>query len=163
MHRSQAALVGQASSWPSLARRSRGPLVLLVSLAACGPAHEPLAAPPGPPIARLALPRFGAPGEALPASAAASQSPGGALAHYRFRFGDGTAQTDSGVPRLGHAWAQEGVYAVEVEVEDEQGRLARAQGQLTIRVSPPTCGSDAACEPPDSCLAARCIATWGSP
>lgn len=136
---------------------------ILLALAACGPGQEPPLAAPGAPVARLVLPRFGAPAEALPADAGRSLSPGGALTHYRFTFGDGTAQADSGTPRLLHAYAQEGIYDVALEVQDAQGRTARAQGQLAVRQSPPACTADAECDAPDVCTASRCTATWGPP
>ena len=130
---------------------------------ACGPGAEPDPAQPLPPIARFQLPRAGAPGAQLPADGTRSQSPGGALTHWRFSFGDGSAQVDSGIPRLQHAWTSAGTYTVSLEVQDAQGRTALAQGQIQVRQNPPACSTDANCTAPDVCIQTRCTATWGSP
>ena len=136
-------------------------LALLVSCA--GTADEPAAATPLPPLARLSLPRFSAPAAVTPFDAARSQSPGGVLTHYRFSYGDGSALDDRGAPSATHTFAQEGVFAVALEVQDAQGRTARAQGQITIRQNPPACTSASDCQPPDACVSSRCTATVGSP
>jgi len=119
--------------------------------------------PPRPPVARLALPRFGDPNAPLLFDASASLSPGGSITHYRFTPGDGTARIDSGAPRVRHAYAAEGVFAVSLEVEDVQGRSARADGQITVRTAAPTCRNDLDCTGLDTCQESRCTALWGPP
>lgn len=100
--------------------------------AACGAdAAVPPPAPTQPPLAHLSLPRLGSPAVALLFDAGLSQSPGGTLSHYRLTFGDGSARVDSGTPRVRHVYASEGVFAVQLEVEDLSGRTARVQGQIT--------------------------------
>jgi hypothetical protein len=133
------------------------PLAALL-LFACGgtSAPEPAPAPAQPPIARLRLPRLGAPGASLLVSAADSQSPGGELSHFRFTFGDGASQLDSGAPLVRHGWAAEGVFAVSLQVEDLQGRRDRVDATIAIRASPPPCATDADCDAGDLCVESNC-------
>ena len=132
-------------------------------LAACSSGDaEPPVQPPGPPVARLVLARFAAPGEALVLDGTRSLSPGGALVHFRFQPGDGSALLDSGAGRATHVYASEGVFQISLEVEDLQDRHARATGQLTVRSAPPGCQRDADCGAGfDTCVQARCTALWG--
>lgn len=138
-------------------------LILLACAAlasACGQdVALPPAAPAQPPRAHLSLPRLGDPAVALLFDAGLSQSPGGTLSHYRFTFGDGSALVDSGTPRVRHAYASEGVFAVALEVEDLSGRTARVSGQLTVRASTPTCSRDEDCQTPDLCRESLCVTT----
>ena len=140
-------------------------LVLCSALAAagCGSAlSETGPAGGGAPLARLRVPRQGEPGAQLLFDASNALSPGGALLHWRFSFGDGTALVDAGVPRLHHSYAAEGVYQVALEVEDLLGRKARVQSQLTVRSGAPVCHVDADCAAGDLCQEARCTTEVGS-
>ena len=114
------------------------------------------------PLSRLRVPRLGAPGAQLLFDGSDALSPGGALLHWRFSFGDGSPLADAGVPRLHHAYAAEGVYQVALEVEDLLGRKARAQGQVTVRGGAPVCRVDFDCAPGDLCQEARCTTEVGS-
>ena len=114
------------------------------------------------PLARLRVPRLGEPGAQLLFDASDAVSPGGALLHWRFSFGDGTALVDAGAPRLHHVYAAAGIYAVSVEVEDLVGRRARAEGQVTVRSGAPVCLTDADCAAGDRCQEARCTTEVGS-
>jgi Cys-rich repeat protein len=137
-------------------------LALCLVVTACSSSDAPLPVqPPGPPIARLLLPRAAAPGEPLPLDGSESLSPGGALLHFRFEPGDGSALDDSGAPRVRHSYAAEGIYSVSLEVEDLEGRRARADGRLTVRAAPPRCAADSDCAGFDVCREARCSALWG--
>src|SRR5438105_2163783 len=135
------------------------------AVAACSSSEAGLPLQPaGPPVARLLLPRFAAPGAAIPLDGSPSWSPGGALQHWRFEPGDGTPAIDSGNATAAHAFAAEGVFQISLEVEDLSGRTARAQGQLTVRTAPPACAADTDCGTGfDTCVRGRCTALWGPP
>lgn len=123
------------------------------SLLACGSGDAPLppAAAAQPPLARLWLPRFGAPGDPLFFDASDSQSPGGAIAHYVFDFGDGSPALDQGAPLATHVFAAEGVYAVQLTVTDLANQSATVQGTFTVRDAPPGCSADADCDAGEKC------------
>lgn len=143
--------------------RSLAPLYLLPCVlltCACGAdAVSFPAAPAQPPLAHLSLPRLGDPSVALLFDAGLSQSPGGTLSHYRFSFGDGSALADSGAPRVRHTYASEGVFDVQLEVEDLLGRTARVVGILTVRKNAPACSRDEDCDTPDVCRESLCVTT----
>ena len=146
----------------------RAVLLLPLCLAACAAPAEPGAADAGSPLARLVLPRLGDLNQPLAFDASHSQSPAGILTHRRFSFGDGAALQDSGEGEVvvRHAYAQEGVFAISLEVEDVQGRSARVQGQLTVRQNTPLCHADSDCQPLDRCIESLCnteISSGGPP
>jgi hypothetical protein len=124
-----------------------------LALASCGGGDAPLppAAPTQPPLARLWLPILAPPVTALALDASDSQSPGGELAEYTFDFGDGSPAATQGTPIAQHAYAAEGVYAVQLSVTDLSGNAASVQSELTVRDDPPTCASDGDCDPGDRC------------
>ena len=136
--------------------------LLLTSLAGCGSSSDTAQVFTAAPLARLRLPRFGEPGAQLLFDAGDALSPGGALLHWRFNFGDGSPAVDAGVPRLHHTYAAEGVYQVALEVEDLLGHKARVQSQLTVRSGAPVCLVDADCAAGDLCREARCTTEVGS-
>jgi PKD domain len=138
--------------------KAPGALLLLLCCYACGGTSAPAAvAPqPQPPLSRLRLPRFAEPQAPVLFDGSDALSPGGALLHYRFSFGDGSAQVDAGTARLHHAYAAEGVYAVSLDVEDLQGRTASCAATLTIRSGAPACATDADCSAGDLCRETRC-------
>ena len=134
----------------------------LVGLSACGGSSTAVTAPVQAPLARLRLPHFGDPGAQLLFDASDAESPGGALLHWRFSFGDGTALVDAGLPRVHHSYAAEGIFQVSLEVEDLLGHKARASTQLTVRLGAPVCVVDTDCAAGDLCREARCTSEVGS-
>lgn len=114
------------------------------------------------PLARLRVPRLVDPRSQVLFDGGDAVSPGGALLHWRFDFGDGSPVVDAGAPRLHHTYAAEGVFAVSLEVEDLLGRKARAATQVTVRTGAPVCLVDADCAAGDLCREARCTTEVGS-
>ncbi len=136
--------------------------VLLAPLAGCGgTASDPTLVAQAP-LARLRVPRLADPQSQVLFDGGDAVSPGGALLHWRFDFGDGTPVVDAGAPRLHHTYAAEGVFAVSLEVEDLLGRKARAATQVTVRAGAPVCLVDRDCAAGDLCREARCTTEVGS-
>ena len=138
--------------------------VALLAALACGcggSATDPTLVAQAP-LARLRLPRLADPQSQVLFDGSDAESPGGALLHWRFDFGDGTALLDAGAPRVHHSYASEGVYAVSLEVEDLLGRKARAATQVTVRTGAPVCLVDGDCAAGDLCREARCTTEVGS-
>ncbi len=137
----------------ALVRTCVAAALLLCGVVACGGSNAPLPDPAAThaPLARLWLPHFGAPTDPLSFTATDSVSAGGAIAHYKFDFGDGSASLDQGSPIATHAYASEGVYAVQLTVVDLDGKSATVQGQLTVRTDPPSCTQDSDCSAAQKC------------
>ncbi|MBS2025406.1 MAG: PKD domain-containing protein [Deltaproteobacteria bacterium] len=144
-------------------RATLSSLSLGVLLSCAGGDVQPEPAATQPPIARLVIPHFAELNGSTLLDGALSQSPGGTLTHYRFTIGDAQANTiDSGAPRLAYTFTAEGVVAVQLEVTDLQGRTARVQGTVTVRVGAPVCSTDADCTTPEVCEASYCAVTLAS-
>ena len=135
---------------------------LLALAAACGgTAQDPVLVAQAP-LARLRVPRLADPLSQVLFDGGDAESPGGALLHWRFDFGDGAPVLDAGAPRVHHAYAAEGVYAVSLEVEDLLGHKARAATTVTVRTGAPVCRVDTDCAAADLCREARCTTEVGS-
>lgn len=130
--------------------------------AGCGGTTDPAPLVAQAPLARLRVPRLADPQSQVLFDGSDAQSPGGALLHWRFDFGDGSPVIDAGAPRLHHTYTAEGVYAVSLEVEDLLGRKARAATQVTVRTGAPVCLVDRDCAAGDLCREARCTTEVGS-
>jgi len=136
---------------------------LCIALAgACGGAATDPTLVAQAPLARLRVPRLADPASQVLFDGGDAESPGGALLHWRFDFGDGTPVVDAGLPRVHHSYAAEGVFAVSLEVEDLLGRKARAATSLTVRAGAPVCLADTDCAAGDLCREARCTTEVGS-
>ena len=133
----------------------------LTSLGGCGGTTDSVLVAQAP-LARLRVPRLADPRSQVLFDGGDAVSPGGALLHWRFSFGDGSPVVDVGVPRLHHTYAAEGVFAVSLEVEDLLGRKARAATQVTVRTGAPVCLVDGDCAAGDLCREARCTTEVGS-
>ena len=75
----------------------------LASLCGCGgTASDPTLVAQAP-LARLRVPRLVDPRSQVLFDGGDAVSPGGALLHWRFDFGDGSPVVDAGAPRLHHS------------------------------------------------------------
>lgn len=105
----------QASPLPPL-----GALVLL--LAGCASPAAPLEAWKHPPVASFHLDRTALlPGQPLHADAGASRAGSGAIAQYRWDFGDGEHEEGRARSVVEHRYALPGRYVLLLTVEDERG------------------------------------------
>ena len=150
------------ANFPRLALLARLAASLAFATAGCGGTTTEPTLVAQAPLARLRVPRLADPQAQVLFDGSDSVSPGGALLHWRFDFGDGTPVLDAGAPRLHHSYPAEGVYAVSLEVEDLLGRRARAATQVTVRTGAPVCRVDSDCAAGDLCREARCTTEVGS-
>ena len=86
------------------------------------------------PTASAGGPYAGVEGTPVPFSAAGSTDPDGDILAYRWDFGDGATGTDAAP---GHAYADNGSYAVQVIVTDPYGAADTAATTVTVDNAPP--------------------------
>ena len=93
------------------------------------------------PVALLTMPTGSAiTGQALSFSANGSSDAEGALASYRWDFGDGSAvQEGASLASVTHAYASAGTYQVSLTVTDALGAASTAAATLGVTLAPPVC------------------------
>jgi PKD repeat protein len=95
-----------------------------------------------PPVAQFTAPASITVGQSVVFDASASTpTPGGSsIAQYLWQFGDGSVVPPSESPQESHTFNAPGTYTVTLTIEDELGKKAETQQEVTVlAASPPPC------------------------
>lgn len=94
-----------------------------------------------PPVANANGPYSGSTAVPVSFSAAGSNDPdGGAIASYRWNFGDGTADVTTQSATTTHTFVSPGAFTVSLTVTDDEGATATVQTSATITTDVPVAG-----------------------
>ena len=88
-----------------------------------------------PPTANAGGPYSAQPGVAFTASGSGSSDPDGAIASYRWNWGDGTPDTVGASATASHTYASAGNRSIVLKVTDDEGAVATSTASVTVQAA----------------------------